>query len=145
MAANWEILQDGYDLSRPPESKRFLFDSDLLLTITALLLDSDSYQQAIALEEPPEQPPSAMLITIGLVLKEIINNRLSAYPTSADEDIALLQDDAVQGRRRMAIQVRLGEKEILAMAAEEVERRHAKLTHKDTGNEDTSQPKKRRL
>lgn len=33
------------------------------------------------------------------------------------EDIALLKDVPVQGRRRMAVEVRLGEKEILAMAA----------------------------
>ena len=38
-----------------------------------------------------------------------------------EEDIALLDDPTVLGRRRMAIEVRLGEKEILAMAALQVD------------------------
>ena len=54
---------------------------------------------------------------LGLVLKEIISHRQKAYKTTLAEDVALLGDLAVQGRRRMAVEVRLGEKEILAMAA----------------------------
>ena len=61
--------------------------------------------------------PQSLLTTLGLVLNEIISHKQRAYQTTMEEDIALLNESTVLGRRRMAIEVRLGEKEILAMAA----------------------------
>ena len=114
-------MQDGYDLSRPPEDKPFEFDQSLILTLTALLLDTDAAKQAAARAGTPNQPPRFLLTTLGLVLKEIISHRQKAYKTTLAEDTARLEDFAVQGRRRMAIEVRRGEKEILAMAALQVD------------------------
>ena len=110
-------MQDGYDLSRPPEDRSFDFDQSLILTITALLLDTDAAKQALAGIEAPNQPPLVLLTTLGSILKEIISHRQKAYRTTLVEDVALLEDLTIQGRQRMAIEVRLGEKEILAMAA----------------------------
>ena len=110
-------MQDGYDLSRPPEDRSFDFDQSLILTITALLLDTDAAKQALAGIEAPNQPPLVPLTTLGSILKEIISHRQKAYRTTLAEDVALLEDLTIQGRQRMAIEVRLGEKEILAMAA----------------------------
>ncbi len=97
-------MQDGYDLSRPPEGGAFEFDQALLLTITALLLDTDQSEQEM--EEPPEHPPRSMRRTLDLVLKKIVSSRQSSYKTTIAEDYAILDDSAVQGRRRMAIEVR---------------------------------------
>lgn len=110
-------MQDGYDLSRPPEDRSFEFDQSLILTITALLLDTDAAKQALAGIEAPNQPPLVLLTTLGSILKEIISHRQKAYRTTLAEDVALLEDLTIRGRQRMAIEVRLGEKEILAMAA----------------------------
>ena len=110
-------MQDGYDLSRPPEDRSFEFDQSLILTITALLLDTDAAKRALAGIEAPNKAPLVLLTTLGLILKEIISHRQKAYTTTLEEDLALLEDLTIQGRQRMAIEVRLGEKEILAMAA----------------------------
>ena len=115
-------MQDGYDLNRPPEGIPFEFDQSLILTITAFLLDTDAAKQAISRKVIPNQPPLALLTTLGLVLKEIISHRLRAYKTTLSEDTALLENLSVQGRQRMAIEVRLGEKEILTMAALHVDK-----------------------
>lgn len=114
LAATWEVLQDGYDLRRPPESGSFESDQSLILTITALLLDTDAAKQATARIRTPNQPPPFLLTTLGLVLKEIISHRQKAYTTMLAEDVALSEDLSLQRRRRMAIEVRLGKKEILS-------------------------------
>lgn len=119
-------MQDGYDLSRPAGNQTFKFDPALVLTITALLLDSEAVRKAMTVNEPPDRLPASMTQALSLVLKDIISQRLRAYNTTIAEDIALLEDSAVQGRRRMAIEVRLGEKEILAMAAAEVTKQIAR-------------------
>lgn len=108
-------------MNRPPENKTFEFDQDMIFTITALLLSFDDFNRAM--DERPESPPSSMLTTLDLVLKEIITSRQKAYKTTIAEDRDLLNDTTVQGRRRMAIEVRLGEKEILALAANQIDKK----------------------
>ena len=87
----------------------------------ALLLDADDFEQSM--EERPEILPPAMSNTINDVLKEIISSRQKAYKTTIAEDYDLLNDVAIPLRRRMAIEVRLGEKEILALAADHVDKK----------------------
>lgn len=58
----------------------------------------------------------------ALVLRKVLSQRRSSYGTSIAEDVALLQDESVKGRTRMAVEVRLGEKEILAAAVHSVEK-----------------------
>lgn len=142
LAAAWEVLQDGYDLSRPPENRSFEFDQSLILTITALLLDTDAARQASARTRTPNQPPPFLLTTLGLVLKEIISDRQKAYKTTLAEDIALLENRTLQRRRRMAIEVRLGEKEILSMAALRVDETIAEIGRKSKEDENASHVKR---
>ncbi|CAD6592488.1 MAG: hypothetical protein ASARMPRED_006307 [Alectoria sarmentosa] len=77
---------------RPPESGSFEFDQLFLLTITALLLDTDTAKQATARIWTPNQPLPFLLTTMGLVLKEIIFPRQKAYTTTLAEHTALLGD-----------------------------------------------------
>ena len=138
-------MQDGYDLNRPLENESFEFDQSLILTITALLLDKDAAKQATARTRTPNQSPSLILTTLGLVLKEIILHRQKAYKTTLAEDVALLEDPNVQGRRKMAIEVRLGEKEILSMAAVRVDETFANISRSSSEDEKTSRAKRRKL
>ena len=48
---------------------------------------------------------------------EIVSHRQRAYKSTLAEGTALLEDLTGQGRQRMAVEVRLGQREILAMAA----------------------------
>ena len=140
----WEVLQDGYDLCRPLGNDSFEFDQSLLLTITAMLLDTDAAEQATTRARTPNQPPLFMLTTLGLVLKDIISHRQKAYKTTGAEDVALLDDVTVQGRRRMAIQVRLGEKEILSVAARRVDETVADIGRNFKEDENTNHIKRRK-
>lgn len=133
-------MQDGYDLTRSTANQAFEFDRALVLTITALLLNSEEFTEA--LEDPTEQqPPPSLRMPLALVLRRIISSRQSAYRTTTAEDATLLEDADVQRRRRMAIEVRLGEKEILAEAAGEVEKRIAKLGSATEQEQGTSHAK----
>ncbi len=121
----------------------FEFDRALVLTITALLSEDEDFKEA--LEDPPGRPPSHLRMPLALVLRKIISSRQSAYKTTIAEDAALLGDATVQGRRRMAIEVRLGEKEILALASDEIEKRIVKYQSTIGEEQDVSQFKRRRF
>lgn len=64
---------------------------------------------------------------MALTLKKTIIWHMNTYQTSLAEDVVLLQSSALQRRARMAIEIRLGEKEILAAALHYVEKRLAAL------------------
>ena len=86
-----------------------------MLTIYALLLQDT--ELSVMKHARPKKPPKSVMQQLGLLLKNIIALRQSAYTTTIAEDHALLEHEATAGRYKMAIEVRLGEKEILAMAA----------------------------
>ncbi|KAL2038519.1 hypothetical protein N7G274_008858 [Stereocaulon virgatum] len=143
LAAEWEVLQDGYDLTNPTANQAYGFDRALVFTITALLLDSEDFMEA--LDDPPAQLPTYLRIPLALVLRKVISLRQSAYRTTIAEDITLLDDADLQGRRRMAIEVRLGEKEILAKAADEIEQRIARMDPATEQDQIASHAKRRKL
>ena len=144
LAAQWEVLQDGYDLPRPHDDKGFDFDDDLILTATAVLLDHDGYQRAADIDHVPSQTPEDLRLEVCHVLRSVIAKQTQAYLTTIAEDVALLERADLSHRRRMAIEVRLGEKEILALAAKELDKRIDKLN--DTcGDLQAKEVKKRKL
>lgn len=118
------MFQDGYDLSRPNNKQQFDFGDELLLTITALLLPTSEFNEA---REAPEKTPESVQLPICNALKALIAKRNETYRTTIAEDSMLLQSESLPVRQRMAIEVRLGEKEILAMAASEVDKRITKF------------------
>ena len=73
-------------------------------------------KQASAKTGTPDQPPLPLLPTLDLVFKGIISHKQRAYKSMLAEDTAFLEDLTVRGRQHMAVEVRVGEKEILAMA-----------------------------
>ena len=89
--------------------------------IQLFTMDSETLQNAYADGEASEPPSPKFGFSTASVVKQIILRQLDDYSTSIAEDAFLLQDSAVQGRRRIAIEVRLGEKEILASALQSVE------------------------
>lgn len=50
------------------------------------------------------------------LLTQVLTERRNDYKTTIAEDVALLRDKALLKRHRMAVEVRLGEKEIIARA-----------------------------
>ena len=60
---------------------------------------------------------------MALVIKKPLSQRQNEYATSIAEDTSLLQNPQVKGRSRMTIEVRLGEKEILAAALDSIKKK----------------------
>lgn len=101
----------------------------LILVIHAFTMNQDTFNAVTKAGEIPNQMP--VNLDVCLVLMKIIVGRLKSYSTSIAEDVVLLRDSDLDGRHRMAIEVRLGEKEILAAALDCVKARIEVLSQKD--------------
>ena len=113
-------------------------------------MDRDTFQKAKSAGKVP--PELRLNLEMCLALKKIIIWHMNTYQTSIAEDAVLLQSSALQRRARMATEVRLGEKEILAAALDYVEKRLSALgqpvalsSHNKELPEQGSATKKRRL
>lgn len=129
LAEDWDVLEDGYDLQRLSHGEVFEFPVALILVIHAFTMNRDTFNAVTRAGEIPNQMP--VNLDVGLVLMKIIVGRLKSYSTSIAEDVVLLRDSDLDGRHRMAIEVRLGEKEILAAALDCVKARIEALSQKD--------------
>lgn len=121
MIKHWNVFDDGYDLRRQLPGEKFEFDANLLLVIHAYTIDRDTMKAVKRTGKPLDE--ELFNLDVASALKRIMMQRLNEYNTSIAEDIVLLRDSALRGRRRMAIEVRLGEKEILATALDCVGKR----------------------
>lgn len=138
LAQDWGVHQDSFELRRDQISSTFNFERDLCLFVDALTMDSGTLQEEIDANEVPEAP--RFTHQMGLALKEILLERIKAYKTTMAEDAALLSNDKLPGRLRMAIEVRLGEKEILAQALAGLQRQMDDM-YDENGMEKTGETK----
>jgi len=106
-----------------------LIPEDLAIQTTALL-------EGLRKVKPPPKPQSSA--TIWHVFRAAVASRLAEYATTCAEDEKLLRN--ATGRRRMAIEVRLGEKRILQATLELIDQEL-----KDNDLEEDRQPKRQRL
>lgn len=114
------------------------------------MMDRDSFKVAKSAGKVLNQ--LWLNLEMASTLKKIIIWHMNTYQTSLAEDAVLLQSSELQRRARMAIEIRLGEKEILAAALHHVEKRLAALgqpltlsSHNKEIPEQGSATKKRRL
>lgn len=84
-------------------------------------MDRDSFQRAKSAGKAPDE--LRLNLDMVLALKKIINWHMNTYQTSLAEDAVLLQNSTLQRRARMAVEIRLGDKEILAAALQYIEKR----------------------
>ena len=117
----WGINSDSFELTRNQTSTGFEFDSALYLLVDALTMDPATLREEIDATEIPEEP--RFTCEIGVALREVLLAHLKCYKTTIAEDVALLQDDHLPRRLRMAVEVRLGEKELVAMALDGLQHR----------------------
>ncbi|KAL0633881.1 Ribosomal lysine N-methyltransferase 4 [Maublancomyces gigas] len=99
------VLDDAFDIGtdlRVPD--------DVLVVIGTLLHPREQWR-----EVKPRKSEA-----VARVLLEVLETRLGAYESGVEEDEALLRDQTVQGRRRIAVEVRLGEKKIIVGALAKV-------------------------
>lgn len=120
-----DVLEDGYDIGRRGMAQQdqddeesvtgdsksaSMFPPELLLLLRVLLAEQSEYKKLKSLSDDRS---AALWVDIGNVLVEVGSRRMKQYATNAEEDSRLLEDESIQGRRRAAVEVRLGEKEIL--------------------------------
>jgi SET domain-containing protein 6 len=114
-----EILEDGYCVLHPSAEDTLLdiLPDELLALLKTLTLDSEELQRLLSKSKPPKPILAAREARI---LLEAAQSKLAQYSTTIQEDQNLLQQFASssvlrdrQRRRHLAVEVRLGEKEVL--------------------------------
>ncbi|KAL9129133.1 MAG: hypothetical protein Q9217_002343 [Psora testacea] len=117
LADDWEVIEDGYDLSLSAKDMEFEIPLDLQLTIVALLFDEAHYREEKAAQRRPKETYLfSRPLNLYLVFRDAITRRKDVYATTIAQDIEILGTTRLKNRHRMAVEVRLGEKEILAVA-----------------------------
>lgn len=101
-------------------------------------MDPVTLQEEIHANETPEEP--RFTCKMGVALREVLLTHLKSYKTTIAEDTALLQDDRLSRRLRMAVEVRLGEKELVAVALDGLQRQMEALFD---GLQGTDEPRER--
>lgn len=89
-------------------------DPALISFLDVLSMDGTSLEYEIEADEAPGE--SEFTLETAQLLTQVLTERRNDYKTTIAEDVALLRDNALPKRHSMAIEVRLGEKEIIATA-----------------------------
>lgn len=142
---------DAFDITREVKDS---FDPALVAFIDTLTMDSSMLEEELEAAEAPGEP--RLTLSILEILQQILLARRRDYITTIAEDVALLKGPTLPKRLRMAVQVRLGEKEIIATALESLKDRlvgfkeetSANLPNNgglETSRESTNSNKRRRM
>jgi hypothetical protein len=94
-----------------------VFNQRMIDFVGVLIMTEDEFKRVLKRKSSKISLPRASLDgKISEVLQYALTSRLEQYTTTIDEDRGLLKDPSLPRRKRMAIEVRLGEKEILQQA-----------------------------
>ncbi|KAF8249417.1 SET domain protein [Wilcoxina mikolae CBS 423.85] len=99
------ILSDSFDLDHS-----FDIPEEVLVIVRTLLLSTSEFKRH---RDSGKLPKPLLTEDVALILTTVLEARLKDYPTTIEEDEKLLAEDQVQGREYAAVEVRLGEKQIL--------------------------------
>ncbi|MCJ1307528.1 hypothetical protein MMC25_001174 [Agyrium rufum] len=130
----WDAYDDSFDLTREcgdRSQKLSGFDPMLIMTLKATTLTADEVDVMRRLQKPPKPFLEESSITL---LKDVVIARQREYVTSLAEDANLLQSADLPRRKRMAIEVRMGEKEILASTLQFLNEELEKIRATDDGD-----------
>jgi SET domain-containing protein 6 len=117
-----DILDDGYVIPRPTSnaSLQDILPAELVVLLTTLSLTPEEFEQRRSKNKPPK--PS-MESNQASFLYKLLQSKQAQYGSSLNDDIQLLTNllppnapaslDGSARRQKMAMQVRIGEKEVL--------------------------------
>ena len=108
----WKVDEDAFVISREAIDQPLALHPDLCLFIDTLTMDSMTLEEELKASEAPEEP--RITLDVMKVLKQVLLVRRNDYKTTLAEDVTMLEQQNLPKRRRMAVDVRLGEKEIIA-------------------------------
>ncbi|KAK7539123.1 hypothetical protein IWX49DRAFT_87337 [Phyllosticta citricarpa] len=142
-----EGLQEaGYDIHRnplDPEDECSIFDEEIRVLLATLLLPQAEFER---IKRKGKLPKPEVTREMAEILHKAVGLRKSQYQTSLEEDRRLAGSGVSSPRQKMALAVRIGEKAILALAAQVLERTVEQGTSasKRNGDDDESGAAKRR-
>ncbi|MCJ1403264.1 hypothetical protein MMC11_006487 [Xylographa trunciseda] len=120
LAEHWDLWEESFDISREAGDVAHPyagFDPALVQLIYMLAAPNEEFQQLKHATKPPK--PAFSTASIQMLI-DILTARRDDYYTTCAQDEALLQGVATHGqstvteqRKRMALEVRLGEKQII--------------------------------
>ncbi|KAF3403658.1 Ribosomal lysine N-methyltransferase 4 [Penicillium rolfsii] len=117
-----DLLDDGYVIPRPGPnaSLQDILPAELVVLLTTLSMTPEEFEQRRSKGKPPK--PSMESNQAGLLYK-ILQTKQAQYGSSLSEDLQILTSllppfapaslDGSARRQKMALQVRIGEKEVL--------------------------------
>ncbi|KAK8221157.1 hypothetical protein IWZ01DRAFT_556526 [Phyllosticta capitalensis] len=118
-----EGLQEaGYDIHRnplDPEDECSIFDEEMRILVATLLLPQAEFER---LKRKGKLPKPDLTLAIARVLQHAVQARKSQYQTSLEQDRQLASSGVSSARKKMALAIRIGEKAILALADQFLER-----------------------
>lgn len=120
---NLDLLEDGYVIPRPVNTNPSLEDilpAELVVLLTTLTLSPEEFKQRMSKKKAPKP---ALEANAAAILTKALQKRQAQYATSLASDLQLRGSlsplpssgagDQSMRRARMALQVRIGEKEVL--------------------------------
>jgi SET domain-containing protein 6 len=110
------VLDDSYDFEAGSND----IPEEILVVVHTLLLDRAEFEDK---KSKGKLPKPKFNEQVGKVLRLVLEDRMRDYPTTIEEDERILADANVQGRIRAAVEVRLGEKQILLAVYNELLRK----------------------
>ena len=128
MLQEWDVWEESYDLNRQSGNTTGPydgFDPSLLITLRVFTIEVADIERLRLARKPLKPAIDMMTLTL---LQEVIRHRQREYTQSIAQDVEALQGNVILGRHRMAIEVRLGEKEILASASEYVNQKKREIS-----------------
>ena len=116
-----EVLDDGYDIPRPlDDDLAGVLPDELVVLAKVLCMSSDELKQQVSKNKPPKPSFGHKEVTL---LSKVVQSKQAQYTTTLAQDKELLAQlnqleattslEVSARRQKMAIQVRIGEKEIL--------------------------------
>ena len=106
-----EVDDNAFDISRVVAGRISALDSALLTFIEVFSISPPTLEEKIASYEIPQEP--RLTLEGAYLLRYVLTERRRVYKSTIADDVAILQNESLQKRSRMAIEVRLGEKEII--------------------------------
>ena len=117
LANEWQVLDEGYDLVWPEQGQEFEIPRELELTVNVLQPNPSEYEtEKKAHRRHVKNGIFSERAKMYNALRDVIAQRQAQYVTTIAEDKELLNDANLTKRHRLALEVRLGEKQLLAAA-----------------------------
>ncbi|MCJ1476911.1 hypothetical protein MMC13_005580 [Lambiella insularis] len=121
-AEDWQLWEENFDIARQAGNASNIywgFDPALLQVLQILTANKADFEKIGATKKPPR--PVINLANVQMLIR-LLDLRKKDFATSIETDRDLLDEKGkpIQGRYRMAIEIRLAEKEIIQTALDDL-------------------------